>query len=89
MGSDFAERLLVLIAVGGVSLAVYLGVAFLLGTEELKSVVTPPAATLHRKDGEIRHQASGFRYCGGSLGRVVHSRERSAWIMTVEGLAGM
>jgi putative peptidoglycan lipid II flippase len=39
-GSDFAERLLVLVAVGGLSLAVYLGVAFLLGTEELKSVLT-------------------------------------------------
>jgi putative peptidoglycan lipid II flippase len=38
-GSDFAGRLGVLVAVGGVSLAVYLGVAFLLGTEELKSVV--------------------------------------------------
>ncbi len=40
MGSDFATRLLVLVAVGGVSLAVYIGVAFLLGTEELKSVAT-------------------------------------------------
>ena len=39
-GSDFAERLLVLVAVGGLSLAVYLGVAFLLGTEELKAVLT-------------------------------------------------
>jgi putative peptidoglycan lipid II flippase len=38
-GSDFAGRLFVLILVGGVSLAVYLGVAFLLGTEEPKSVV--------------------------------------------------
>ena len=38
-GSDFAGRLLVIVAVGGVSLAVYLGVAFLLGTEELRSVV--------------------------------------------------
>jgi putative peptidoglycan lipid II flippase len=37
-GSDFTQRLLVLVAVGGVSLAAYLGVAFLLGTEELKSV---------------------------------------------------
>ena len=37
-GSDFATRFLVLVVVGGVSLAVYLGVAFLLGTEELKSV---------------------------------------------------
>src|SRR5215217_6791233 len=37
MGSGFAGRLLV--AVGGLSLAVYLGVAFLLGTEELKSVL--------------------------------------------------
>src|ERR687897_1807788 len=40
VGSDFATRLLVLAAVGGTSLAVYLGVAFLLGTEELKSVLT-------------------------------------------------
>jgi putative peptidoglycan lipid II flippase len=39
-GSNFAERLLVLVAVGGVSLAVYLAVAFALGTEELKSVLT-------------------------------------------------
>jgi putative peptidoglycan lipid II flippase len=39
-GSDFAERLLILAAVGGASLAVYLGVAFLLGTEELKAVLT-------------------------------------------------
>ena len=39
VGSGFAERLLVLVAVGGVSLAVYLGVAFLLGTEELKTAV--------------------------------------------------
>jgi putative peptidoglycan lipid II flippase len=38
-GSDFAERLLVLVTVGGASLAVYLGVAYLLGTEELKSIV--------------------------------------------------
>jgi putative peptidoglycan lipid II flippase len=39
-GSDFAERLLILATVGGASLAVYLGVAFLIGTEELKSVLT-------------------------------------------------
>jgi len=39
-GSGFAERLLVLVAVGGLSLAVYLAVAFLLGTEELRSVLT-------------------------------------------------
>ena len=37
-GSYFAERLLVLLAVGGASLAAYLGVAFALGTEELKFV---------------------------------------------------
>ena len=37
-GSDFAGRLLVLLAVGGASLAAYLGVAFALRTEELKSV---------------------------------------------------
>ena len=39
-GSDFAERILILASVGGASLAVYLGVAFVLGTEELKSVLT-------------------------------------------------
>jgi putative peptidoglycan lipid II flippase len=39
-GSGFAERLLVIAAVGGASLAVYLGVALLLGTEELKAVLT-------------------------------------------------
>ena len=37
-GSDFAGRLLVLLTVGGASLAAYLGVAFVLRTEELKSV---------------------------------------------------
>ena len=37
-GSDFTGRLLVLLAVGGASLAAYLGVAFALRTEELKSV---------------------------------------------------
>ena len=37
-GSDFAERLVVLVAVGGVSLAAYLGAAYLLRAEELKSV---------------------------------------------------
>ena len=44
-GSTFGERLLVLVAVGGASLAVYVAVAFLLGTEELKSV----AALLRRR----------------------------------------
>jgi putative peptidoglycan lipid II flippase len=39
VGSDFAERLFILVTVGGASLAIYLGVAFLLRTEELKSVV--------------------------------------------------
>ena len=38
-GSDFAGRLLVILAVGTVSLAIYLGAAFFLKTEELKSVV--------------------------------------------------
>jgi hypothetical protein len=37
-GSDFTGRLLVLLAVGGASLAAYLGAAFVLRTEELKSV---------------------------------------------------
>ena len=36
-GSDFTERLLVLVTMGGASLAVYIGVAFVLGTEELES----------------------------------------------------
>jgi putative peptidoglycan lipid II flippase len=36
-GSDFTERLLVLVAVGGISLAVYIAVAFVLKTEELES----------------------------------------------------
>jgi putative peptidoglycan lipid II flippase len=45
VGSDFAERLLVLVTVGGASLAVYVGVAFVLGVEELKSV----AALLRRR----------------------------------------
>jgi len=39
MGSDFAERLLILVTVGGASLAAYLGVAFLLRTEELQSAL--------------------------------------------------
>jgi putative peptidoglycan lipid II flippase len=38
-GSDFTGRLLVLLAVGSVSLAVYVGVAFALGAEELRSIV--------------------------------------------------
>jgi putative peptidoglycan lipid II flippase len=37
-GSDFTGRLLVLLTVGGASLAAYLAVAFVLRTEELKSV---------------------------------------------------
>ena len=37
-GSDFTGRLLVLLTVGSASLAVYVGVALALGTEELKSV---------------------------------------------------
>jgi putative peptidoglycan lipid II flippase len=45
-GSDFAGRLLVLLAVGGASLAAYLAVAFVLRTEELESV-----AGLLRKRG--------------------------------------
>ncbi|MDQ3862519.1 MAG: murein biosynthesis integral membrane protein MurJ [Actinomycetota bacterium] len=36
-GSDFAERLLILVTLGGASLAVYIGVAFVLRTEELES----------------------------------------------------
>jgi putative peptidoglycan lipid II flippase len=38
-GSGFLERAVILVVVGGASLAAYLGVAFLLGTEELKSIV--------------------------------------------------
>ncbi len=37
-GTDFTGRLLILVAVGGASLTAYLGVAFALRTEELKSV---------------------------------------------------
>ena len=37
-GSDLAERLFILVTVGGASLAVYMGVAYLLRTEELESV---------------------------------------------------
>jgi putative peptidoglycan lipid II flippase len=36
-GSDFTERLLILVTMGGGSLAVYIGVAFVLRTEELES----------------------------------------------------
>ena len=39
-GSSAPERLLVLCAVGGASVAAYLGVAFLLRTEELRSIVS-------------------------------------------------
>jgi putative peptidoglycan lipid II flippase len=39
-GSDLAERLFILVTVGGASLAVYLGVAYLLRTEELESAFT-------------------------------------------------
>ena len=62
VGSDFAERLLVLIAVGGVSLAVYLGVAFLLGDGGAEVRRHAPAATFRRKNGEIRHQATGIGF---------------------------
>jgi len=37
LGSDFTERLLILVTIGGASLAVYIGVAFFLRTEELES----------------------------------------------------
>jgi len=36
-GSKFADRLLILVTLGGASLAVYIGVAFVLRTEELES----------------------------------------------------
>jgi putative peptidoglycan lipid II flippase len=36
-GADFTERLLILVTMGGGSLAVYIGVAFVLRTEELES----------------------------------------------------
>jgi putative peptidoglycan lipid II flippase len=38
-GTGLLDRALILTGVGGASLAVYLGVAYLLGAEELKSVV--------------------------------------------------
>ena len=37
VGSDFTQRLLILVTLGGASLAVYVGVAFVLRTEELES----------------------------------------------------
>jgi hypothetical protein len=39
-GSDLTERLFILVSIGGASLAVYIGVAFLLRTEELESAFT-------------------------------------------------
>jgi putative peptidoglycan lipid II flippase len=39
-GSDLAERLFILVTVGGASLTVYMGVAYLLRTEELESAFT-------------------------------------------------
>ena len=90
VGSDFAERLLILVAVGGVSLAVYLGVAFLLGTEELKSVVRSCETSAGKA---ARHQATGIRFqvlrreCwlrrGFPLSR--NDGERAAWNVTVLG----
>jgi putative peptidoglycan lipid II flippase len=47
-GSSFLDRALILTVVGGASLAAYLGVALLLGSEELKSVV----ALLRRRAGK-------------------------------------
>jgi len=38
-GTGLLDRALILTGVGGTSLAVYLGVAYLLGAEELKSIV--------------------------------------------------
>ena len=48
VGSDFTERLLILVTVGGASLAGYVGVAYLLKTEELSSAV----ALLRRRAGK-------------------------------------
>jgi hypothetical protein len=45
VGSGALERIFILAVVGGVSLAAYLGVAFVLKTEELK----PAAALLRRR----------------------------------------
>src|SRR5215210_3602486 len=39
-GSDLLERAIILVVVGGASLAAYLGTAFLLGAEELKSAIS-------------------------------------------------
>jgi putative peptidoglycan lipid II flippase len=47
-GSRFADRLLILVTIGGVSLAVYVGVAFVLRTEELESAF----ALLRRSTGK-------------------------------------
>jgi len=47
-GSDFTERLFVLVTIGGASLAVYIGVAFLLRAEELEDAFT----LLRRRTGK-------------------------------------
>jgi putative peptidoglycan lipid II flippase len=47
-GSEFAGRLLILVTIGGASLAVYVGVAFVLRTEELESAF----ALLRRSTGK-------------------------------------
>ena len=54
VGSGFLERAVILSVVGGASLAVYLGAAFLLGAEELKSAVAVRRRRGHQAEGEAR-----------------------------------
>ena len=54
VGSNFLDRVIILTLVGSASLAVYIGVAFLLGAEELKSVV----ALFRRRIGKAEDQTT-------------------------------
>lgn len=55
VGSGFLDRAIILTVVGSASLAAYLGAAFLLGAEELKSVV----ALFRRRAGIAGDETSG------------------------------
>jgi hypothetical protein len=50
-GSDFVERALILAVVGGASLVAYLGAAYALGAEEMKSVVALLRRRAERAEG--------------------------------------
>ncbi|MEJ7872143.1 MAG: murein biosynthesis integral membrane protein MurJ [Rubrobacteraceae bacterium] len=54
VGSNLLDRVIILTLVGSASLAVYIGVAFLLGAEELKSVV----ALFRRRIGKAEDQTT-------------------------------